>query len=182
MFRRRKFTANESPKPAQEPTTENEKSSLQNGNLATKNVETINKQNLDNNCNNMLNEFGQQNVVETQQLQEPKAQERTRSPQAHERRVSRTAQEIVAERRRTSLKGAEIVEEATCYRRVSMTGSRTTPSKKKAECGTHVVSKSELWDTGSQHRCSKSHQNKSRVSISQEEGLWRGVFVLFVKF
>lgn len=81
----------------------------------------------------------------------------------------RTPQEIVMERRRTSLKGTEIVEETVCHRRVSISGNRTTP-KKKADCGTHVVSKSELWDTGSQHRCSKSHQNKSRVSISQEEG------------
>lgn len=143
VSRRKKVALNESPK--QEPTTETDKS-LQNGSVAPKNVETLNKQNLDTNYNNM-------NTNE----QPP--------PPSSERR----AQEIVMERRRTSLKGTEIAEESVCYRRVSISGNRTTP-KKKADCGTHVVSKSELWDTGSQHRCSKSHQNKSRVSISQEEG------------
>lgn len=55
-------------------------------------------------------------------------------------------------------------------RRVSIPSNRTTP-KKKPDCGTHVVAKSELWDTGNQHRCLKSHQKNSRVSISQEEGM-----------
>lgn len=60
----------------------------------------------------------------------------------------------------------------TCGRRMS------TP-KRKPDHGTHVVAKSELWDTGNQHthththslcRCSsKSHQRASRVSISTDE-------------
>lgn len=54
-------------------------------------------------------------------------------------------------------------------RRVSIPSNRTTP-KKKPDYGTHVVAKSELWDTGNQHRCTKSHQKSSRVSIPQEEG------------
>lgn len=60
-------------------------------------------------------------------------------------------------------------QEALSTRRVSIPNNKTTP-KKKAECGTHVVAKSELWDTGTQHRCMKSHQKSSRVSITQEEG------------
>lgn len=165
--RRKKVALNESPKivPQKQEATQE---SLQNGSLGTKNVETLNKQNLDSNYNNMLSESAEA---------QPCNQEKNRSPLAHERRASRTAQEIVTERRRTSLKG-EIPEEPVCYRRVSISGSRTTP-KKKVECGTHVVSKSELWDTGSQHRCSKSHQNKSRVSISQEEGKF-GTKTIFV--
>lgn len=161
---------NESPKapPIQaKPEINNE--TLQNGNLASKNVDSFNKPNLDNNCNNMVvNDYSQAKPENVEVI--------PRSPQNQERRVSKTAQEIVTERRRTSLKGAEIVEESACYRRVSISGSRSTP-KKKAECGTHVVSKSELWDTGSQHRCSKSHQNKSRVSISQEEGRFVCFFI-----
>lgn len=166
FFRRKKIaTLNESPKappPKLETTTEADKS-LHNGNVGSKNVEASSRH-LDSNCNSMINDYRQENL-EVQQVPEAK----TRSPQSYERRASRAAQEVVAERRRTSLKG-DIVEESACYRRVSVSGSRTTP-KKKVECGTHVVSKSELWDTGSQHRCSKGHQNKSRVSISQEEGL-----------
>lgn len=83
-------------------------------------------------------------------------------PTAHERR----------EARRTSLK-SDAAEEPTCHRRVSVSG-RTTP-KKKNECGTHVVSKSELWDTGSQHRCPKSHQSKARVSVDDETVMHRSV-------
>ncbi|XP_030763636.1 gamma-aminobutyric acid type B receptor subunit 2 isoform X2 [Sitophilus oryzae] len=45
---------------------------------------------------------------------------------------------------------------------------RTTTPQKKNECGTHVVAKSELWNTGSQHRCPKAHQKNSRVSIMQQ--------------
>lgn len=55
-------------------------------------------------------------------------------------------------------------------RRVSVPANRLTP-KKKTEGGQHVVAKSELWDTGSQHRCGKSHQKSNRSSISQDEGI-----------
>lgn len=96
---------------------------------------------------------------------------------SYERRFSRTPEmELKQEKRRQSLKNEERAdpEEASCHRsvsarRVSVPSNRTTP-KKKSECGTHVVAKSELWDTGNQHRCPKSHQKTSRVSISQEEG------------
>ncbi|XP_022907049.1 gamma-aminobutyric acid type B receptor subunit 2 [Onthophagus taurus] len=72
-------------------------------------------------------------------------------------------------RRRCSLKNdAQDHEENVCYRRVSVPVNRATPAKKKNECGTHVVAKSELWDTGNQHRCVKSHQKTSR-SVNQEE-------------
>lgn len=60
-------------------------------------------------------------------------------------------------------------QENLSVRRASIPSNRTTP-KKKTDYGTHVVAKSELWDTGNQHRCMKSHQKSSRVSIPQEEG------------
>lgn len=92
------------------------------------------------------------------------------------------------ERRRQSLKSdyqerdvaasvsGDDVSMSSCHRRVSVPSNRTTP-KKKSECGTHVVAKSELWDTGSQHRCQKNHQKVSRVSISQDEGISNGCFI-----
>jgi hypothetical protein len=101
-------------------------------------------------------------------VEEPEPKKGGKTP-THERRPSRVLDlEHIAERRRTSMK-AEIPEhDEVCHRRVSVPSNRTTP-KKKTECGTHVVAKSELWDTGSQHRCAKAHQKTSRVSISQEE-------------
>lgn len=67
-------------------------------------------------------------------------------------------------------------QEELTTRRVSIPSARTTP-KKKPDCGTHVVAKSELWDTGNQHRCMKSHQKSSRVSIPQEEGKLKNIFM-----
>ncbi|KAJ3651049.1 hypothetical protein Zmor_017112 [Zophobas morio] len=87
----------------------------------------------------------------------------------HERRASRVVEPDAApEKRRMSMKTEVSEHDEVCHRRVSVPSNRTTP-KKKPECGTHVVAKSELWDTGSQHRCMKGHQKASRVSISQEE-------------
>uniref|UniRef100_A0A6P7FDM5 Gamma-aminobutyric acid type B receptor subunit 2 isoform X1 n=1 Tax=Diabrotica virgifera virgifera TaxID=50390 RepID=A0A6P7FDM5_DIAVI len=95
---------------------------------------------------------------------------RTKTP-THERRSSRCydSETMTITRRKSSLKAETVVEqeERTCHK-TAVPSNRTTP-KKKPEYGTHVVSKSELWDTGSQHRCMKSHQKNSRVSISQEE-------------
>lgn len=76
------------------------------------------------------------------------------------------------EKRRASMKSdyLERQESVACSRRVSVPTNRSTP-KKKLECAQHVVAKSELWDTGSQHRCNKAHQKGgSRVSVSQDEG------------
>ncbi|RZC34862.1 7tm 3 and/or ANF receptor domain containing protein [Asbolus verrucosus] len=84
----------------------------------------------------------------------------------HERKPS-TA-DVVAEKRRMSMKADIPEHDEICHRRVSVPSNRTTP-KKKPDCGTHVVAKSELWDTGSQHRCAKAHQKGGRVSISQDE-------------
>ncbi|XP_017778907.1 PREDICTED: gamma-aminobutyric acid type B receptor subunit 2 [Nicrophorus vespilloides] len=68
--------------------------------------------------------------------------------------------------RRCSLKNEQ---EDCAKRRVSVPGQpqpqQRTP-KRKPDHGTHVVAKSELWDTGNQHRCSK---RSSRVSISTDE-------------
>lgn len=72
-------------------------------------------------------------------------------------------------RRKSSLKTESLPEEESACYKSAVPNNRSTP-KKKPDYGTHVVSKSELWDTGSQHRCMKSHQKSSRVSISQEEG------------
>ncbi|CAG9830654.1 unnamed protein product [Diabrotica balteata] len=95
---------------------------------------------------------------------------RTKTP-THERRSSRCydSETMTITRRKSSLKAETVVEqeERMCHK-TAVPSNRTTP-KKKPEYGTHVVSKSELWDTGSQHRCMKSHQKNSRVSISQEE-------------
>ncbi|ERL84086.1 hypothetical protein D910_01429, partial [Dendroctonus ponderosae] len=82
----------------------------------------------------------------------------------------------IQEKRRSSIKAVEsvleddlVVKEGICHRRTSVQSNIRTTPKKKPECGTHVVAKSELWDTGSQHRCQKAHQKSSRVSISQDE-------------
>ncbi|EFA04929.1 gamma-aminobutyric acid type B receptor subunit 2 [Tribolium castaneum] len=92
---------------------------------------------------------------------QPDPQPRLESPEP-KRPPNRTP-----EKRRMSMRTEIPEHDEICHRRVSVPSNRTTP-KKKPECGTHVVAKSELWDTGSQHRCMKSHQ-KNRVSISQEE-------------
>ena len=78
--------------------------------------------------------------------------------------------EKTSPQRRRSLKNENPdYENNVCHRRVSVPVNRTIP-KKKIEYGTHVVAKSELWDTGSQHRCIKVHQKAGRVNVNQEEG------------
>ncbi|XP_044763812.1 gamma-aminobutyric acid type B receptor subunit 2 isoform X1 [Coccinella septempunctata] len=95
----------------------------------------------------------------------------TKTP-THERKISRVSEidTEINEKRRCSMKneGTEYNEDSTgCPRRVSIPNARGTP-KKKPDCGTHVVAKSELWDTGNQHRCSKIHQKPLKM-ISQDE-------------
>ncbi|XP_066144261.1 gamma-aminobutyric acid type B receptor subunit 2 isoform X2 [Euwallacea fornicatus] len=117
-----------------------------------------------------------------QQEKESTLKRHERKTPTHERRASRTvgaADSIeIQEKRRSSIKTSsnildeEAMKEITCHRRTSMQSTARTTPKKKPECGTHIVAKSELWDTGGQHRCQKAHQKSSRVSISQhdEEG------------
>ncbi|KAB0791553.1 hypothetical protein PPYR_03353 [Photinus pyralis] len=70
------------------------------------------------------------------------------------------------DKRRGSMRTEEH-SDASCNRRLSIPINRTP--KKKTEGGQHVVAKSELWDTGSQHRCNKVHQKNSRVVTVQQE-------------
>ncbi|XP_050310486.1 gamma-aminobutyric acid type B receptor subunit 2 isoform X2 [Anthonomus grandis grandis] len=98
-----------------------------------------------------------------------------RKTPTHERRLSRTPGVVdsieVQEKRRSSIKtpGNITEQEVSCHRRTSTQSNNRGTPKKKPECGTHVVAKSELWDTGSQHRCQKSHQKTNRVSIPQQD-------------
>lgn len=176
-----------------EPPPPEDNKYLQNGNVAKQVVE---KPNVDNNYNSMKDytpeklQNGQslprkspevnRNVdtkmeIEKTREETPKKvdpQNNVNKTPTIDRRMSKTSDtdSCRIDKRRQSLKSDQHEsEESVCHRRVSVPSSRTTP-KKKSECGTHVVAKSELWDTGSQHRCSKSHQKASRVSISQDEG------------
>ncbi|XP_019875177.2 gamma-aminobutyric acid type B receptor subunit 2 isoform X2 [Aethina tumida] len=168
--KKKKPPPNESPKNTAKP---------ENAEAAKKQVNgTVTQQNninLDSNCNSVKEIINQDKEEKEPKKEEPptpkkpppEEKERKKTP-IHERRASRVteAEPISADKRRMSVKND--VEDDSCHRRVSITSNRTTP-KKKPECGTHVVAKSELWDTGSQHRCPKSHQKSNRVSISQEE-------------
>ncbi|GJQ78108.1 GABA-B-R2 [Trypoxylus dichotomus] len=104
-------------------------------------------------------------ILQPQKVEEKKQQVSAPQPEVQERSVPQTQM-----KRRCSLKNdSHEHDEGVCHRRVSVPVNRATP-KKKNECGTHVVAKSELWDTGSaQHRCPKAHQKSSRTSINQEE-------------
>ncbi|KAK9753076.1 Receptor family ligand binding region [Popillia japonica] len=102
-------------------------------------------------------------------LQPQKVEEKKQQVAAPHQDVQERTPPPVQAKRRCSLKNdGHEHEEGTCHRRVSVPVNRATP-KKKSECGTHVVAKSELWDTGSQHRCPKVHQKSSRTSVNQEE-------------
>lgn len=73
--------------------------------------------------------------------------------------------------------------ESYCHRRVSVPANPnlTLPTRGKrgnSEFSGHMVSKSELWDTGNQHRCSKGHQK--RVSVSQQEDYDGKIYNLFL--
>lgn len=144
-------------------------------------AQNFDKQNLDSNCNNVKGYSGQETTPDTQRF--PKVSDpepEIEKLNFQERRLSKDASYSTL-RRRTSLK-TDIPEqdEAACHRRVSVSAAKTTP-KKKAEYGTHVVSKSELWDTGSQHRCAKTHQKNSRVNVSQDDGKICSKNVIFRK-
>ncbi|KAF5284264.1 hypothetical protein FQR65_LT00265 [Abscondita terminalis] len=73
-----------------------------------------------------------------------------------------------SDKRRSSMRNEVDQDANICNRRLSTPTNRMTP-KKKIEGGQHVVAKSELWDTGSQHRCNKGHQKNSRITIPQDE-------------
>lgn len=90
----------------------------------------------------------------------------------HERKSSKV-EDYVQEKRRCSMQRMDTVEkEEVCPRRVSVPNAGRTTPKKKGECGTHVVTKSELWDTGNQHRCQKSHQKPQKVNIPDNEDMF----------
>ncbi|XP_056646832.1 gamma-aminobutyric acid type B receptor subunit 2 isoform X3 [Diorhabda sublineata] len=104
-----------------------------------------------------------------QQVESTKENERIQTP-TYERKESKCFEsETTVVRRRSSVKPEYLQdrEEKKNYK-CGIPSIRTTP-KKKTDYGTHVVTKSELWDTGSQHRCMKSHQKSSRVSLPQED-------------
>ncbi|XP_057667977.1 gamma-aminobutyric acid type B receptor subunit 2 isoform X1 [Diorhabda carinulata] len=104
-----------------------------------------------------------------QQVESTKENERIQTP-TYERKESKCFEsETTVVRRRSSVKPEYLQdqEEKKSYK-CGIPSIRTTP-KKKTDYGTHVVTKSELWDTGSQHRCMKSHQKSSRVSLPQED-------------
>ncbi|XP_018573120.1 gamma-aminobutyric acid type B receptor subunit 2 [Anoplophora glabripennis] len=150
--------------------TEQDHSRQANGSLARPSLDNLK---VDSNYNSVKDTFGSEfersradNSPADIKKDEPKI---FRTP-VHERRASKVLDLESMEKRRMSVKNELLPEqeEVVCPRRVSIPSNRTTP-KKKPECGTHVVAKSELWDTGSQHRCMKSHQKSGRVSISQDE-------------
>ncbi|XP_025832436.1 gamma-aminobutyric acid type B receptor subunit 2 [Agrilus planipennis] len=95
-----------------------------------------------------------------------------------ERKRCRTPERHYGDRKRSSLKENKTrsvtneesfdSDEIPYGRRVSIPSTKTTP-KKKIEGGQHVVAKSELWDTGTQHRCNRLHQKSPRVSVSSQE-------------
>ncbi|CAG9767793.1 unnamed protein product [Ceutorhynchus assimilis] len=128
-------------------------------------------------CDTQIKYFPSQQLIEKEKDSTLKRQER-KTP-THERRASRTVGAVdsleVQEKRRSSIKNTgniveeDIIKEVPCHRRTSIQPNARGTPKKKSECGTHVVAKSELWDTGSQHRCQKAHQKSSRVSISQPD-------------
>ncbi|XP_060533297.1 gamma-aminobutyric acid type B receptor subunit 2 isoform X2 [Cylas formicarius] len=115
-------------------------------------------------------------LKDIKEIKETTPRKHERKTPTHERRPSRTIDSIeLHDKRRLSIAkvASEVLEEnvneLACSRRTSIPNSRTTTPKKKPDCGTHVVAKSELWDTGSQHRCAKSHQKSSRVSLPQQD-------------
>lgn len=89
-----------------------------------------------------------------------------------DRRSSKTPEPQSTEKRRISVRSLTVDQQegSVCTRRVSVPANKVTPKKKCESAQQHVVSKSELWDTGSQHRCNKAHQKSSRISLPQEEG------------
>lgn len=187
MFRRRKIAQTDSPKldraTAQKyDPIDTDSKALQNGNLSAQNISTFDKQNLDSNCNNVKSYVPQDATPEVQKFSKFSDPEATFSePEKTSFQDRRMSKDIAygTAKRRTSLKSdIPVHEEPSCHRRVSVSAAKTTP-KKKAEYGTHVVSKSELWDTGSQHRCTKTHQKNTRVGINQEDGkkAWIGKLI-----
>nr|CAI5851397.1 unnamed protein product [Callosobruchus analis] len=121
---------------------------------------------VDKNYNNVKDTLNAEYEKPPEQIDGKKEDMKKVKTPTHERRPSRTVESDLPSKRKQSMKPEILpeIEETTTHK----PGNRT-PAKKKAECGTHVVAKSELWDTGNQHRCTKSHQKPGRVSISQDE-------------
>ncbi|CAH2009202.1 unnamed protein product [Acanthoscelides obtectus] len=121
---------------------------------------------VDKNYNSVKDTLNAEYEKPPEQIDSKKEEVKKVKTPTHERRPSRTLESDLTSKRKQSLKPEFLpeIEETTTHK----PGNRT-PAKKKAEYGTHVVAKSELWDTGNQHRCTKSHQKPGRVSISQDE-------------
>lgn len=165
MFRRRKVAQSDSPKQdksvVQEEESDENKIMLQNGNLTN----SFDKRNLDTNYNNVKSFMQQDSFNKAPQSQQTTEQmDSSEKGASEERRISK---EVA--KRKMSLRNEIPEHEVEYNRRVSVSGGKMTTPKKKSECGTHVVSKSELWDTGNQHRCVKTHQKNSRT-VAQDDG------------
>ncbi|XP_045467345.1 gamma-aminobutyric acid type B receptor subunit 2 [Harmonia axyridis] len=145
----------------------------QNGNIAKQQtVKSVAKSDYIEVNNSIIEEIeNKENIAqERAKKTEPVSKTPTKTP-THERRPSRVGEveSTMNERRRCSMKNETIeYNEDCCTRRVSIPNARGTP-KKKTDCGTHVVAKSELWDTGNQHRCSKIHQKPLKIIPQDEE-------------
>ncbi|CAH0549470.1 unnamed protein product [Brassicogethes aeneus] len=175
--KKKKLPSTESPQkiiPKQEapPLTEVPTKKQVNGNIAIQN-----NKNLDSNCNTVKDVIQDKDDAIVPTPKKQIALEEKRKTPTHERRPSKVPDidsstleriEKLEKLEKRRLSKNDLSEDESCHRRVSISSQRATP-KKKSDCGTHVVSKSELWDTGSQHRCPKSHSKSSRVSISQDE-------------
>ncbi|KAK9876297.1 hypothetical protein WA026_012595 [Henosepilachna vigintioctopunctata] len=116
-------------------------------------------------------EKNKENILDNMKRVDHVSKTPTKTP-LHDRKISRVGEteNTSNEKRRCSMKNENIEyneDSAICPRRVSIPNTKGTP-KRKTECGTHVVAKSELWDTGNQHRCTKIHQ-KPLKTISQDE-------------
>lgn len=108
---------------------------------------------------------------------EPKPIQNTKLATIPDKKILKTAdsfpQEHYTQKRRSSMKSdGSDKNESYCHRRVSVPSNPnlTLPTRGRRgnnDFSGHMVAKSELWDTGNQHRCSKAHQK--RVSVSQPE-------------
>lgn len=108
----------------------------------------------------------------------------TKLPTIPDKRVLKTAESFPQEhytKRRSSMKSEPEKSESYCHRRVSVPSNPNltlpTRNKRNNDFSGHMVAKSELWDTGNQHRCNKTHPK--RVSVSQQEeyeGIYHRIF------
>lgn len=117
-------------------------------------------------------------IYKEEEMVQSKQQPQNKLQTIPDKKILKTAdsfpQEHYTQKRRSSMKsdGSDGTKESYCHRRVSVPANPnlTLPTRgKRGNCdfSGHMVAKSELWDTGNQHRCSKGHQK--RVSVSQQE-------------